>query len=68
MTTYTPTVWQDGDIITAQKLNKIENRLEEIQNLMKYRITIMDSLSSSEQSRNSSNNDDGEEKKEVNEK
>lgn len=33
MTTYTPTVWQDGDIITAQKLNKIENRIEEIQNL-----------------------------------
>ena len=30
MTQYTPTVWQDGDPITAEKLNKIENRLEEI--------------------------------------
>lgn len=22
---YTPTEWQDGDVITAEKLNKIEN-------------------------------------------
>ena len=33
MTEYTPTVWQDGDAITAEKLNKIENRIEEIQNI-----------------------------------
>lgn len=25
---YTPTNWQDGDIITAEKLNKIESELE----------------------------------------
>ena len=31
MTTYTPTVWADGDTITAAKLNKIENRIAEIQ-------------------------------------
>jgi len=45
MTEYTPTVWQDGDAITAEKLNKIENRIEEISsikrvhknnNIMKY--------------------------------
>lgn len=33
MTEYTPTVWQDGDAITAEKLNKIENRIKEIQNI-----------------------------------
>lgn len=33
MTEYTPTVWQDGDAITAEKLNKIEDRIEEIQNM-----------------------------------
>lgn len=33
MTEYTPTVWQDGDAITAEKLNKIEDRIEEIQNI-----------------------------------
>lgn len=33
MTEYTPTVWQDGDAITAEKLNKIENRIREIQNI-----------------------------------
>ena len=33
MTEYTPTVWQDGDAITAEKLNKIENGIEEIQNI-----------------------------------
>lgn len=33
MTEYTPTVWQDGDAITAEKLNKIENRIEEIQSI-----------------------------------
>lgn len=22
---YTPTVWQDGDVLTAEKLNKLEN-------------------------------------------
>ena len=30
MTEYIPTVWQDGDAITAEKLNKIENRIKEI--------------------------------------
>lgn len=35
MTEYTPTVWQDGDAITAEKLNKIEDRIEEIQNMEK---------------------------------
>lgn len=33
MTEYTPTVWQDGDAITAEKLNKIENRIKEIQDI-----------------------------------
>lgn len=33
MAEYTPTVWQDGDAITAEKLNKIENRIKEIQNI-----------------------------------
>ena len=33
MTEYTPTVWQDEDAITAEKLNKIENRIKEIQNI-----------------------------------
>lgn len=33
MTEYTPTVWQNGDAITAEKLNKIENRIKEIQNI-----------------------------------
>ena len=33
MTEYMPTVWQDGDAITAEKLNKIENRIEEIQSM-----------------------------------
>ena len=47
MTTYTPTVWQDGDIITAQKLNKIEDRIEEIQNLKNRVILIEESNSSS---------------------
>lgn len=45
MTTYTPTVWQDGDIITAQKLNKIEDRIEEIQNLKNRVILIEESNS-----------------------
>lgn len=35
MAEYTPTVWQDGDAITAEKLNKIENRIEEIQNMQR---------------------------------
>lgn len=35
MAEYTPTVWQDGDAITAEKLNKIENRIEEIQNIQR---------------------------------
>lgn len=35
MTEYTPTVWQDGDAITAEKLNKIENRVEEIQSIQR---------------------------------
>ena len=35
MTEYTPTVWQEGDAITAEKLNKIENRIEEIQNMQR---------------------------------
>ena len=46
MTTYTPTVWQDGDIITAQKLNKIEDRIEELQDF-KNRIILIESNSSS---------------------
>ena len=33
MTEYTPTVWQNGDAITAEKLNKIENRIKEIQDI-----------------------------------
>lgn len=45
MTTYTPTVWQNGDIITAQKLNKIENRIEELQDL-KNRIIVIEVNSS----------------------
>lgn len=49
MTTYTPTVWQDGDVITAQKLNKIENRIEEIQSL-KNRIILIENNSSSSSS------------------
>ena len=44
MTTYTPTVWQDGDIITAQKLNKIENRIEEFQDLKNRVILIEESI------------------------
>lgn len=31
MTTYTPTIWESGDFITDVRLNKIENRIEEIQ-------------------------------------
>lgn len=31
MTTYTPTTWQTGDLITDVKLNKIEDRIEELQ-------------------------------------
>jgi len=27
---YTPTVWQDGDVITAEKLNKLENGIESV--------------------------------------
>lgn len=38
MTTYTPTVWQANDLITAERLNKIENRIEEIQNI-KFKFT-----------------------------
>lgn len=45
MTTYTPTIWQDGDIITAQKLNKIEDRIEELQNLKNRVILIEESNS-----------------------
>lgn len=45
MTTYTPTIWQDGDIITAQKLNKIEDRIEEIQSLKNRVILIEESNS-----------------------
>ena len=45
MTTYTPTVWQDGDIITAQKLNKIEDRIEELQDLKNRVILIEESIS-----------------------
>lgn len=26
--TYTPTVWDDGDVITKEKLNKLENGVE----------------------------------------
>ena len=46
MTIYTPTIWQDGDIITAQKLNKIEDRIEELQNLKNRVILIEESNSS----------------------
>ena len=46
MTTYTPTVWQDGDIITAQKLNKIEDRIEELQDL-KNRVILIEGSNSS---------------------
>ena len=28
--TYTKTVWQDGDVITAQKMNNIENGIENV--------------------------------------
>lgn len=35
MTTYTPTVWQNNDAITAEKLNKIETRIEELQNMQR---------------------------------
>ena len=35
MTTYTPTVWQNNDAITAVKLNKIETRIEELQNMQR---------------------------------
>lgn len=41
MAEYTPTVWQDSDAITAEKLNKIENRIEEIQNIERiWNITL----------------------------
>ena len=33
MTVYTPTVWQANDLITAERLNKIEDRIEEIQDI-----------------------------------
>lgn len=33
MTTYTPTVWHSNDLITSEKLNKIEDRIEELQNI-----------------------------------
>ena len=45
MTIYTPTVWQDGDIITAQKLNKIEDRIEELQDFKNRVILIEESIS-----------------------
>ena len=39
MSTYNKTVWQDGDIITADKMNNIENGIysynEDITNLVK---------------------------------
>ena len=33
MTTYTPTVWHSNDLITSEKLNKIEDSIEELQNI-----------------------------------
>lgn len=33
MTIYTPTVWHSNDLITSEKLNKIEDRIEELQNI-----------------------------------
>lgn len=36
---YTPTVWATGDIITAEKLNKIENGIENVGSSI-YTITI----------------------------
>ena len=44
MTTYTPTVWQDDDAITAEKLNKIEDRIEEIQNSQKIIIATSNTI------------------------
>ena len=35
MTTYTPTVWHDNDVITAEKLDKIETRIIELQNIQR---------------------------------
>lgn len=37
--TYTKTVWQDGDIITAQKMNNIENGIEGAGSIMYVDIT-----------------------------
>lgn len=36
---YTPTVWATGDIITAEKLNKIENGIENVSGSI-YAVTI----------------------------
>ena len=35
---YTPTVWQNGDVITAEKLNKLENGVAGAGNLVKFTI------------------------------
>ena len=40
MTVYTPTVWHTNDLITSEKLNKIENRIEELYNI-KVNFTIL---------------------------
>lgn len=38
---YTPTVWETGDVITAQKLNKMENGIAGINGVLS--ITVSDS-------------------------
>lgn len=39
---YTKTTWQAGDVITAAKLNNIEDALEELSNIPVYDGTVVD--------------------------
>ena len=45
---YTKTMWQDGDIITAEKLNKAENQIETLSNnpdIMLVHMTLSSGIS-----------------------